>query len=118
MIEGEIVVRVIQSRLSEILEEREMSWAKLSEISGVTDRMIGQMITEIEFRQLGTLSKIANALNLSVKDLFDEVEMEVAPLPKRIRGKRGPAPIADFKPRKKRGPKSKGQSKEECRAPE
>lgn len=65
--------KMITSNLKYIMRERKITISRLIELSGVSNHTIVRARrTSISECTLGTLEKIADALNCKVKDLFEQ----------------------------------------------
>lgn len=64
------------SNVKKIMKEKGVMGKVLQEITGISDVTIAKVRTDdgIEECRIQTLMRIAEALGVSVKDLFDEVE--------------------------------------------
>ncbi len=64
---------MIRSNLARIMKEKQITYRRLNEISGLAGETInrarGRQITECK---LSTLATLAGALEVGIKDLFDE----------------------------------------------
>lgn len=62
----------MKSRIKELLKERGMTMAELASIIGTTQTSISRMLGENGNPTYDTLMKIADALGVSISDLFTE----------------------------------------------
>lgn len=69
-------------RVKELLKQRGMTSKELAAKIGITDGALSQSIKEGANPSLQTLTKIANALGVSVSELFDPAKEGVIHCPK------------------------------------
>lgn len=65
-----------KSNIKKIMRERKVKAKELESLAGLSDRSISKLRTDEGFAdcRFSTLARVAEALGVSVKDLFDEVE--------------------------------------------
>jgi putative transcriptional regulator len=68
---------MIRLRIKEVLEEKGMSQARLSRLSDVSINTIQDLLHDpTRDVKLSTLEKIADALNVSIEDLYERIPDE------------------------------------------
>jgi transcriptional regulator with XRE-family HTH domain len=66
---------MVQMRLKEVLQEKNISMSKLSRMSDISFSTISRIINDKNYSPtLTTLERIARALDISISDLYEETE--------------------------------------------
>ena len=66
---------MVQMRLKEVLQEKNISMSKLSRMSDISFSTISRIINDKNYSPtLTTLERIARALDISISDLYKETE--------------------------------------------
>jgi transcriptional regulator with XRE-family HTH domain len=67
-------------RLKEVLKEKEMSGKKLAEIVGITETSLSRIINGDQQPRFDLLLKIAQTLNVDIRELFHPTKENDTPL--------------------------------------
>ena len=66
---------MVQMRLKEVLQEKNISMSKLSRMSDISFSTISRIINDKNYSPtLTTLERIARAMDISISDLYEETE--------------------------------------------
>jgi len=65
-------MEVIQIKLQEFMNKKNISQGKLSQCSGVSQSCISQLVSGKKYPRLSTMEKLASALGVTVSELIGE----------------------------------------------
>ena len=66
--------RAVAARVRELAEKRGVSLVKLADFAGLSNAHLGRLLAAEQSATLDTLAKLADALDVSVRDLFPPTE--------------------------------------------